>query len=139
MEIYYDGYVEGLFHMASSLSKNIGPSYIRATVYNKEDFVGEFSKNYKINKKYLNILPTKKTLEDILHEWLDDKKIEERLLYWLNLKIGKENKVLSSDDARIIDVLSGSEKGLSGFYTLEDIYFIEYEEFYFILMMGNNE
>jgi len=132
-------YVEGLFKMASSLSKNMGPSYINASIYSKDTFIEKFSKNYQIDKKYLNLFPTKRSLEDVLHEWLNDKKIEESLIYWLETEIGKNIKTLSSDDARIIDVLSGSENGLSGFYTLEDIYFIEYDEFYLVLMLGNNE
>ena len=37
-------YLEGILNMASSLSKNIGPSYVKVDCYIKEDFKEQLSK-----------------------------------------------------------------------------------------------
>ena len=136
---YYDGYIDGLFNLASSVSKNIGPSFIRASLYDKDKFYKEFKKNYRLKDNVMNIVETKRSFKQVLHEWLDDEHLEESILYWINLKFGKNIKVLASDNDQIIDQLSGYAGGVSGFYFVEDIYFIEYDKYMLVLIMGNNE
>ena len=134
-----NSYLNGLFNLASSISKNIDSSYIKVDVYEKETFIQEFSENYNLDEKYTNIVPTKRNFKEVLIDFVKEKNLAEKLLYWIELEIGESVKVLASDNVDILEALSCKNGGFSSFYTVEDIYFIEFEDYIVALMKGNNE
>ncbi len=121
--------------MASSLSQNIGPSYIKVDCYKKETFDKEFKNYYRINEK-INLIETNKKLETALLDWFgNEKKIIESITYWFELKISKDNKVYLSEK-KLRDELDNKRKD---FYTLDDLMFIEIDKYIIVLLLGNNE
>ena len=138
-EIENEYYLKGIMNIASSISKNIGLSYIDVEVYNKERFKEEFCEYHRINIKELELNQRQNELKEALKEWfLDDKKIIESIIYWINNKLGKEKQIYKTTN-KIIDLLCSNNKGNTIFYTVEDVMFIEYEKEIIVFILGNNE
>ena len=47
---YLSNYVAGLVNMASSCSKTMGPSYVDADCFSRENYEDEFANLYNVNK-----------------------------------------------------------------------------------------
>ena len=130
-------YLNGIMNMASSISKNIGLSYIDVEAYNKETFNEDFCKYHKIKEIELENLNI--SLTEALKEWFyEEDKLIESIIYWINYNIGKE-KTIYTPESKIIEKLSTSNKGISKFYKVEDIFIIEYEKEIIVFILGNNE
>ena len=139
---FISSYISGLTNMASSCSNEIGPSYISADCFNKKNFKKEFSKYYKIPIECIKIEESKKTLEQVFSEWLGKKgdDIIENLLYWIKLCVGEPIKTFDlSEDSNLINILSRCDNGISEFYFVEDVFFVEYKEYMVCFIIGNNE
>ena len=133
---YYGSYLEGILNMACSLSKSIGPSYIKVHGYDKESFIEEFSKNYKIPKESIELIETDKNVESTLLDWFyNEKNIVESIIYWFNLKLNGEKKVYLSDE-KLVNTLDRKRRD---FYSLDDIFFVECKKYIFVFLIGNNE
>ena len=121
--------------MASSISKNIGPSLVDSVCFDKKDFENEFKKFYEL-KSNIKLKLEKENYEEKLMSWFDDKKIVESIIYLT--KINSNEKVYIANK-EIIEELSGYSRGVSGFYTVEDIFFIEEKDEIIVFILGNNE
>ena len=129
-------YLEGILNMASSLSKNIGPSYIKVDCYLKEDFKEQLSKYYKVPIDKINFLKTNETLESALSNWFgNENKIIESITYWFNLKV-KGAKVIYYSEEELKNILDNKQMD---FYCLDDLFFVESKEYIFVFQLGNNE
>ena len=133
-KVYLSGYLEGMMNLSSSLSKNIGPSYIKVHCYEKKKFKEDFCKYYKIKENELKLIETDKSLESTLLDWLQDKKMVESIIYWFNIELRDEKKVYLSEE--LIYQLDDKRKD---FYILEDLFFVECKKYIFVFMLGNNE
>jgi hypothetical protein len=133
-------YITGLTHMASSLSKNIGPSFVEVDCFDKNNFDEEFAKSYDIKKEDVKLRESKYTMKDILLSWFgkDETNITDSLLYWIEFDSGKAIKVYEYTN-NLDELLSRSEGGVSNFYFVEDIYFIEFDNVIMSFILGNNE
>ena len=133
-------YITGLTHMASSLSKNIGPSFVEVDCFDKNNFDEEFAKSYDIKKEDVKLRESKYTMKDILLSWFgkDETNITDSLLYWIEFDSGKAIKVYEYTN-NLDELLSRSEGGVSNFYFVEDIYFIEFDTVIMSFILGNNE
>ena len=133
-------YITGLTHMASSLSKNIGPSIVEVDCFDKNNFDEEFAKSYNIKKEDVKLKESKYTMKDILLSWFgkDETNITDSLLYWIEFDSGKAIKVYEYTN-NLDELLSRSEGGVSNFYFVEDIYFIEFDTVIMSFILGNNE
>lgn len=121
--------------MASSISKNIGPSLVDAICFDKKDFKEEFKKYYNLKSNIeLNLGDEK--LKEKLMSWFNDSKIVESILYLS--KIDPKEKIYNMNN-KIIEELSGYNKGISGFYIVEDIFLIEDNNEVIVFILGNNE
>ncbi len=133
---YYGSYLEGLLNMASSLSKSIGPSYIKVHGYEKNTFIEDFSKNYKIPKESIKLAETDKNLETTLLDWFyNENNIVKSIVYWFNIEIRGEKKVYLSDE-KLVNTLDSKRRD---FYSLDDMFFVECNEYIFVFLLGNNE
>ena len=134
-------YFSGLTNMASSCSKKIGLSYINTTVFKLNNYKESFSKHYKIPITSINLIKSKLTINKLFENLLGkDKNIIESLIYYIECDIGKPKAIYEvKEDSNLIDLLSGYNNGISGFYIVEDIYFVEYEKVIVCFILGNNE
>ena len=134
-------YFSGLTNMASSCSKEIGLSYINTTVFKLNNYKESFSKHYKIPITNINLIKSKLTINKLFENLLGkDKNIIESLIYYIECDIGKPKAIYEvKEDSNLIDLLSGYNNGISGFYIVEDIYFVEYEKVIVCFILGNNE
>ena len=117
---YIEGYLKGLMHISSSISKNIGPSYIEVYCYDKKDLIEKYS-----------ISPTALSLENKLKEWLQDKQLIENLLYWINNLLNEELK--------IYDVINEIDINYTPFTFIEDSFVLETKNYMILFILGNNE
>jgi len=135
LEDYYGSYLEGLLNMASSISKSIGPSFVKVDCYKKETFKKEFTKFYNINEE-LELIESSNSLDTTLLSWFNnEKEIVESITYWFNIKLS-DNKKIYLPEEKIINILDNEQKD---FYSLEDLFFIECQNYIFVFLLGNNE
>ena len=137
----FSSYVDGLVNMASSCSEYMMPSYMRAICFKKKDFKKSFCNFYKIPEKELEIIETSLTLKDfIIQSFGNNKEIIEGLTHWLHIEAGDPKKILTvPNNSKVLNLLSGSDGGISGFYFVEDIYFIEFNKMVICFIIGNDE
>ena len=137
----YSSYIDGLVNMASSCSEYMMPSYMRAICFKKKNYKKAFCNFYKIPEKELEIIETSLTLKDFINQSFGNiKEITEGLTQWLHMEVGDYKKVLTvSENSKVLDLLSGSDGGIGGFYIVEDIYFIEFDKMIVCFIIGNDE
>lgn len=137
----FSSYVDGLVNMASSCSEYMMPSYMRAICFKKKAFKKSFCTFYEIPKEQLDIVETSLTLKDfIIQSFGNNKEIIEGLTHWLHIEAGDPKKILTvPNNSKVLNLLSGSDGGISGFYFVEDIYFIEFNKMVICFIIGNDE
>ncbi len=128
-------YITGLTHMASYCSKQIGPSFVIADCFGKNNYIKEFANIYDISENSIELNISEFTLEELLKAWFGEESIVEGLIYWIKFEAGNPKKVLeiSKESLNLLD------EGKASFYTLEDMYFVEFEKMVICFMIGNNE
>ncbi len=129
-------YLEGMMNLASSLSDAIGPSYIKVECYEKDKFREEFCKDYEISPTTLNLIDTPNSLQTTLLDWFgNNNKIVESISYWFDLYYKGLKKIYLAEE-KLISILNNKKQD---FYFLEDMFFIEYNDYMIIFLLGNNE
>lgn len=134
-------YLSGLTNMASACSTEIGPSFIEADSFDKKDFEKEFAKYYEIEEN-IELVSNNEKLEIILTQWIgkNNKAIVDNLMYLIESEVGSPIKVYTLKDERIIKEKMGRESGgISQFYFVEDVIFVEFEKSMVCFSIGNNE
>ena len=137
---YSTAYLSGVVETASSYSKYMGPSYMTALCFDLKSPIEDFKKFYKI-KEDINIKIIKNTYHDLLITLLgNDKDLIDTVEHWTRIRIGEVQEIYTiEDDSNLLNILSGSDGGLSPCYMLEDICFIKLNKMFLILMIGNAE
>lgn len=131
-------YLSGVMDLACAISRKISLSSIRVTCFKKKGFKNNFSQFYKINPNKIKLKEVKKDLFYKLVSWLGREKIVLCLVEIVQHEVGEIVKVYDSND-ELCEVLSGYEGGLSGFYFVEDVFFVETEQYMVCFIIGNNE
>lgn len=141
MQAGIGSYITGLTHMASSLSPGRNPSFVEADCFDLKSFPKDFAKWYRISEKLLELSPMERSLKELLGEWINDRgEVLDALLYHMQCCLGEPVALYEPVHFRkLTDTLSTSDGGLSAFYTMEDICFVEYKKYMLCLMIGNNE
>lgn len=121
--------------MASSISKNIGPSLVDSICFDKKNFKEEFKKYYNL-KSNIELNLGKENFSKKLMSWFNDTKIVESILYLS--KIDPKEKIYNMNNI-IIEELSGYNRGISGFYIVEEVFLIEENNEVIVFILGNNE
>jgi len=125
--------------MATTLSNYIGPSDVTVLCYKKDNFKEQIAKDYKIDSNKIETIKTNETLEELLKEYYsNDKKIIPALLYHINNTL-KEVKNIYKPNNYLIEKLSGSENKYCVFYTVEDIFIVESNNYMYLFVLGNFE
>ncbi len=123
---YIHAYLDGLMNMASSLSKNMGPSYILVDCYEKNEFDSSFKIKY---------YPTTLSFEEKLNEWfIEDQKAVESILHWTHRYIKDINKIYTIDHQNLEKL-----ENTTLFYNVEDMFILETNDYMITYILGNNE
>lgn len=133
-------YVSGLVKMASTGSKNLGLSYVDAYCFDKKDYLKEFSSFFEIEE--IELEKSNLTDKELFNNLFDDNKKTDSLVHWLNILDGNCNeiKILKEEYfSKAIESLSNYSGGLTMFYNVEDVYFLEYKSLTIVLIIGNDE
>ena len=139
MNIDLSYYIEGLLDMSVSTTKSLGLSYLRADCFNKEDFEKEFQKLFRI-KIPIELEETKDTKENTLFEIIRNKEITKTFIQLFDYKVDAiKNIYYPKENRKLINLLSGDQKGVSGFWFVEEVYFIETDKYIISIIIGNNE
>ncbi len=130
-------YVSGLINMAGF---NILPSFADAFCVSRDNFVESCTSVYGFSAQNVELVDVNVQLEELFREIFNlDKKASETLVYWMTKTTGKHIKTYTSESESLYNGLSGDAGGCSGFFFLENIYFIEFEKMVACVMIGNNE
>ncbi len=134
-------YLTGLAHMASSLSKSIGPSFFEIDCYHLKDFPNQFLSFYNISDLSLELETTSYSFSDVCQFVLgDEKELLDSFQYWIHNELGDAEVVYQAKNHTILkDRLSRGSGGCSSFYFVEDVFFIKYKKYMLCLLVGNNE
>ncbi len=135
-------YLSGVTNMASECSTEIGPSFIEAISFELKDYKEEFAKFYKIPESEMNLIPIKEDLKEVLTAWIgkNNEKIVDNVLYLTRRIVGEPNKIYTIDENRkMLEYIGREGGGISEFYFVEDIIFVEFDESMVSFIIGNNE
>lgn len=135
-------YLSGLTNMASACSTEIGPSFIEADSFDKEDFKKEFAKYFEIKEEIITPVIYEETLENILSQWIgkNNKSIVENLMYLIETAVGEPINVYTiKDESNLKEKMGRESGGVSQFYFVEDVIFAEFEKSMVCFSIGNNE
>ena len=139
IELGISNYINGGIDLIAYSSTRIGRSSIRVTCFKSDKFINNFSKFYKINKTDVNLDKDHHDANYFLESWLGSKSKINNLVSLIEIEIGEILDIYVPHDDRLKDILSGSEGGLSGFYFVEDIFFISSNKYMVCFILGNNE
>ena len=121
-------------------SFNIGCSYMKSYCYELNNYIDEFAKDYRVPKDIIKLEEEKENIEPFFKEVLNlDKKQAETFTFWLQKQAGKCNKIYTPKDNKLCDKLGGENNGISGFYFVEYVCFIEFEKLAVVFIIGNDE
>ena len=104
---------------------------------NTESQEGSFNlpKN-TITQEDLKLTNTNQSLTTTLLDWFyDEPKIVESLTYWIDLYYRGEKKVYLADE-KLFHKIQEKQKD---FYSLDDLFFMEYKDIMIVFLLGNNE
>ena len=135
-------FLDGLVRMAAGCSRGIGPSYMRACCYVREEGLAAFARDYGIDAADVRLDPPRASLAEVLTGWMGDADapIASELVRLMGLRLGKCLSVRTlAEDSDLRDRLGGDEGGGAPFWFLEDICFAEFERGLACLMLGNDE
>ena len=141
-QIGISSYLSGVTNMASACSTEIGPSFIEAISFDLKDYKKEFAKFYKIPESEMNLITSELSLKDILRAWIgkNNERIVDNVLYLTERIVGEPNSIYTIDESSKIKEYLGRESGgISEFYFVEDIIFVEFNESMVSFIIGNNE
>ena len=133
-------YVSGLVKMASTGSKNLGLSYVDAYCFDRSNYLTEFSSFFEIDD--IELEKSNLTDKELFNNLFDDNKKTDSLIHWLNILDGNCDNVKIIKEkyfSKTIESLSNYSGGLTMFYTVEDLYFLEYKTLTIVLIIGNDE
>lgn len=134
-------YFSGLIDMSCSCSQEIRPSHIKVNVFKIKDYKEKFSKYYEVPIESIKLTKINITINELFKNLLGkNNNLISSLLYYIEHDIGLPKEIYKvKDSSNLIDILSGYNNGVSGFYFVEDIYFIEYDKYIVSYIIGNNE
>lgn len=131
-------YLSGLFDLAASVSKNIGPSAFDVICYEKGTYQKELLKSFKI-KEDIKFFDSNLSFKDLLKALFgEDKSLIEGMDYHLVKEIGMPKKILTIDH-KYLELFESSTRGFGSFYIVEDLYVLETDDKDLVIILGNNE
>ncbi len=139
MNLALSCYLDGLISLSYKLSSNLGLSDIRVTCFNTKDFKKNFQKYFEI-KEDIVFDKISITLKELFFIFFRDELIIDRLIDLFVREVGDIKCIYEAkNNSSFIDKLSGASNGVSGFYFVEDVFFVETKKYMVCFIIGNNE
>ena len=137
---YSTAYLSGVVEMASSYSKYMGPSYMTAICFDLKNPLEDFKRFYNI-KEDIKVNKVETSYHELLITLLgNDKKLIDTVEHWTRVRIGEVQEIYTiEENSNLLNLLSGSDGGLSPFYIVDDIYFVKFNKMFVVFMIGNDE
>ena len=100
----------------------------------------DFKRFYNI-KEDIKVNKVETSYHDLLITLLgNDKDLIDTVEHWTRVRIGEVQEIYTiEDDSNLLNLLSGSDGGLSPFYIVDDIYFVKFNKMFVVFMIGNDE
>ena len=131
-------YLTGLFDLAASISKNIGPSAFDVICFPKNTYQKELLKMFKI-KKDLDFIDSNLSFNDLLKALFgEEQELIKGMDYHLVKEIGIPKKILTIDH-KYLELFESSTRGFGAFYIVEDLYVLETDNKDLVIILGNYE
>jgi len=137
---YSTAYLSGVVEMASSYSKYMGPSYMTAICFDLKNPLEDFKRFYDI-KEDIKVNKVETSYHELLITLLgNDKDLIDTVEHWTRVRIGEVQEICTiEENSNLLNLLSGSDGGLSPFYIVDDIYFVKFNKMFVVFMIGNDE
>ena len=137
---YSTAYLSGVVEMASSYSKYMGPSYMTAICFDLKNPLEDFKRFYNI-KEDIKVNKVETSYHELLITLLgNDKNLIDTVEHWTRVRIGEVQEIYTiEENSNLLNLLSGSDGGLSPFYIVDDIYFVKFNKMFVVFMIGNDE
>ena len=137
---YSTAYLSGVVEMASSYSKHMGPSYMTALCFDLKSPLEDFKRFYDI-KEDIKVNKVETSYHELLITLLgNDKNLIDTVEHWTRVRIGEVQEIYTiEENSNLLNLLSGSDGGLSPFYIVDDIYFVKFNKMFVVFMIGNDE
>ena len=137
---YSTAYLSGVVEMASSYSKYMGPSYMTAICFDLKNPLEDFKRFYDI-KEDIKVNKVETSYHELLITLLgNDKDLIDTVEHWTRVRIGEVQEIYTiEENSNLLNLLSGSDGGLSPFYIVDDIYFVKFNKMFVVFMIGNDE
>ena len=134
-------YITGLTNMASSLSDEIGKSFVEADCFSLKDYKKAISKYYEIPSNLVDLVDCELSLNTLFTEIFgNNERLVEGIIYWIRHYRGKEMSICKfTDNGKVCDMLSGCNGGVSSFYIVKDIYCVKFYDKIVCFVIGSNE
>ena len=137
---YSTAYLSGVVEMASSYSKYMGPSYMTAICFDLKNPLEDFKRFYDI-KEDIKVNKVEASYHELLITLLgNDKDLIDTVEHLTRVRIGEVQEIYTiEENSNLLNLLSGSDGGLSPFYIVDDIYFVKFNKMFVVFMIGNDE
>jgi len=127
---YLNGYIQGLADAAAIASDNLTFSGINTFCFDKDSFTEDYARLRRecgAGDSNVELITGDLTPEQELSDLLDseDRSFSSNIMWSLSRAAGRPERVYSY--------------GWGGFYFVEDMFFIEFEEYVILFVVGNDE
>jgi len=142
---YLNGYIQGLADAAAIASDNLTFSGINTFCFDKDSFTEDYARLRRecgAGDSNVELITGDLTPEQELSDLLDseDRSFSSNIMWSLSRAAGRPERVLRfEDEPEEKEAASGYSYGWGGFYFVEDMFFIEFEEYVILFVVGNDE
>ena len=142
---YLNGYLQGLADAASIASVNMGYSGINTFCFEKDSYAEDLAairRECGCKDKVIELYTSDLSPKEEMAQLLDNEKqaISRDIMWALSRAVGDALRVLRfEDESDEKEIASGYETGWGGFYFVEDLFFIEFEDYMVLFVIGNDE
>lgn len=140
-------YINSLAKMFSSFATATGKSMIAVEAYGKKNYLTEFVTRYGVSAEKLALVPTEKTLGEVMTRWFcgdgkgsgKDRLLARCFIWQLRRGFGEPKAVfVLGEDRSVLQELCSAEEGLPR-YAVDDLLFAVYQEGTLCFLRGRGE
>ncbi|MBQ7700281.1 MAG: hypothetical protein IJT49_08080 [Clostridia bacterium] len=133
-------YLNGLFDTASSVSVWMGPSYVKAYLFDNNSFEKELKESFKLNAGVF--IYSGLSFGDLIYQLFGyenetDKRVSQSLIYHIKKELGEPEFTDVIDD-EYMEILEKRNSPFPFTY-VEEAAVVRFEKYTLLLVTGNNE
>lgn len=135
----HEEYLNGVTMLASCVSVQCGPSEVQVDCFSPKSFLPLFCKRYRLPQSKLTLRESSRSFREMLQIWFGDEpqELADSLYYLFHRRLGDEQQVYELENpAAVISTLSDRH---DPFYTMEDLFFVVFDDTAVCFLCGNYE